>query len=193
VHLPQDGVYRWFWNEFRDSRFDRLRCQNALERHLVNISDKKATPKTLQREIAVVLQTYRRALPSDETDPEDNLDCPLRHLGLLTFHVDLAQFERRDGVGRIPPAVLAYSLALYASRTGSTDIGFSDAASADRGPGRLFNLNNEQLGEDLARTQEALGRKRLDLRLSGGERVIAIGTSEPMSFIKDYYRGVEKH
>lgn len=188
VHLAKDGIYRWFWNDFRDARFDRLGCQSALERHLTYTADKGTTPKGLQREVSVLLQTYRCALPADDADPEDNLDCPLRHLGLLTLHTDLAQFERREGIGRVPPTALAYTLARLAVRSGSSDITFADALVVEGGPGRLFNLNAEHLAEELARTQEILGRKRLETRLSGGERVIALSAKEPLDFIRAYYK-----
>ena len=183
-----DTIWSWFWNGFRPERFDRLHCQESLVRAIDRSGDKLPSAKALQREVAVLLQTYRRALPAETTDPEDNLDCPLRQLDLLTLHVDLDRYERRSAWGRLPPEALAYSLAVgHESADEVIEIGFAEALNGAGGPGRLFNLDADGLSDALGAAERAFGARAFRTRLLGGERVIQLEAGPPIAWLERHF------
>jgi hypothetical protein len=193
-----DTVWHWFWNDFRVARFDRLRCQEGLQQHLERHDRPPKSIKSLQREVAVLLQTYRRALPADDDDPEDNLDCPLRHLGLLVLHTDLDQFERRSAWGRTPAEILAYTIARGRSdgpaETAAAevvDIGFAELLHNRFGPGRLLQLDADGLADELARAEGQLGADTFRTRLLAGERTITLEGAPPIKWLARFYDRVE--
>jgi hypothetical protein len=183
-----DTIWSWFWNGFRLERFDRLHCQESLTRAIDRSGDKLPSAKALQREVAVLLQTYRRALPAETTDPEDNLDCPLRQLDLLTLHVDLDRYERRSAWGRLPPEALAYCLAVgHEAADDVIEIGFAEALNGAGGPGRLFNLDADGLSDALGAAERAFGARVLRTRLLGGERVIQREAGPPIAWLERHF------
>ena len=196
-----DTIWRWFWADFAPTRFDRLRCQDGLRRHLERHDRLPKSTRSLQREVAVLLQTYRRALPGDDGDPEDNLDCPLRHLGLLTLHADLDQFERQSGRGRVPAELVAYAAARAhaddrkgdddAAGTGSLDAGFTELLHRPGGPGRLFHLDADALADALADAEARLGDDVVRTRLLGGERTVHLDSARPLDWLERFYDRAE--
>jgi len=183
-----DTIWSWFWNGFRPERFDRLHFQESLTRAIDRSGDKLPSAKALQREVAVLLQTYRRALPAETTDPEDNLDCPLRQLDLLTLHVDLDRYERRSAWGRLPPEALAYCLAVgHEAADDMIEIGFAEALNGAGGPGRLFNLDADGLSDALGAAERAFGARAFRTRLLGGERVIQLEAGTPIAWLERHF------
>lgn len=191
ARLP-DTIWSWFWNAYRVERFDRLHLQESLARTIDRSGDKPPSAKALQREVAVLLQTYRRALPTESTDPEDNLDCPLRQLDLLTLHVDLDRYERRSAWGRLPPEALAYCLAAgHETPDELIEIGFAEALNGAAGPGRLFNLDAEGLSDALGAAERAFGAEAFRTRLLGGERVIQLLALRPTTWLERHFHHVQ--
>ena len=187
-----DSIWSWFWNGFHVERFDRLHLQDNFARAIDRSGDKPPSAKALQREVAVLLQTYRRAVPAETTDPEDNLDCPLRQLDLLTLHVDLDRYERRSAWGRLPPEALAYCLAVgYEAADKVIEIGFADALNGAGGPGRLFNLDADGLSDALGAAERAFGAGAFRTRLLGGERVVQLQAGPPTSWLERHFTHVQ--
>jgi hypothetical protein len=141
--------------------------------------------RTLQRDVACLLQSYARTLPPEPLDPEDATDCPFRALGLLVERRDVGAFERRFLPREVPPELLGYVLAkLKDAAPGWGQIRFADALALPRGPGRLFCLDGNGLDE-LVAASAAGGEFRTSL--AGTDRVIEFRCQPPESWLHHYF------
>jgi len=172
-----DDIFSWFFLQNRDNRFAREALQGRLMRHLQDQGEAAPAAKTLQRDVAVLLQSYARSIPAEEgQDPEDNLDCPLRRLGLMVHRRDLGDYERRATPARLPAALSA--AALNAVLAGGADGGRADVPMDFVGPirriGRIFGFGAEQMAETVMRASDELGPDLLAIRYLAGQRVATV-------------------
>ena len=84
---PQTQVYtwKWFFNSFTHSRFEKSMCINRLKRDVENVQSRSPSENTIERDVACLLQSYARNIPTENKDPEDALECPFVELGLLSY------------------------------------------------------------------------------------------------------------
>ncbi len=200
VNMVNNPVYAaswsWFFNNFSLTRFERPSCIDGLSRHVQLSRGTTPKPTTLQRDINCLLTSYSRKIPADQVDPEDALECPLVHLGLMTNFRASAYYQLHQGVKDVPVEVFGYALARIlpeeANQQKSVDIPISEAARGSGGPGRAFVLTSESLFE-LASALEAEDRSRT-IQIAGlaGERMIRIPSRTPLAWAKEYYAHLSK-
>jgi hypothetical protein len=107
----RDDVFSWFFGRRGEPRFTRAALEGALHAEIERSGDKLPAAKTLNRDVAVLLQSYSRPLPAlVKVDPEDNLDCPLRRLDLIVHRSNLGVFERRSALSVISPEAICFGL-----------------------------------------------------------------------------------
>lgn len=182
IHLSiilggQDDVFTWFFQKSSEDRFKKNALEGCLVTHLESQGETVPTPKTLDRDISVLLHSYARPIPAPkDQDPEDNLDCPLRRLGLLVHRRDLDDYERRATSTRIPAEVVAATLNLLQKDrgiAGQIDVPL-DFAGTVRRAGKIFGLSAEVTAEEIMHTSEILGYDLLSIRHLAGQRVVTL-------------------
>lgn len=187
------GVFSWFFRKNRLTRFRRSELIESLSSSLVEQSEKVPAQKTLQRDVAVLLQSYAKSIPAPATDPEDNSDCPLRRLGLLVFQAELEHYERRVSKVGIPPHAIAaaISLAAHDPSNGRLDVDL-DGKGEGRQVARTFNLDSDGLAKMVGRAEHALGSKRLATRFLAGSRVVSIQMKPLEYWAATYFKDIQK-
>ena len=173
-------VFSWFFRKNSDPRFTRSALEGNLIAWLDARGERKPAINTLHRDIVVLLQTYARQIPAPQVDPEDNLDCPLRHLGLLVHRRDTDTFERRHATARIPAVVVAAALGMESRGGGPED--YHDAQMDFSGPlprvGRILGMDVETTAERIVQASDELGPEFLSLRHLAGGRFATIRTQQ---------------
>ena len=188
---PQTQVYtwKWFFNTFTHSRFERSMCINRLMRDVEN--SRRPSENTIQRDVGCLLQSYARDIPREDKDPEDALECPFVELGLLSYYRTSRYYQVHQGEKEIPTHLLGYALtkAFEEARTGqdTVDISVREAATQDGGPGRAFVLTSESLLSLALHAEETDPNK--DIQVSGlaGDRRIRIRRMQPVDWLRNHY------
>ncbi len=172
----RDDVFRWFFQTHRDSHFTRDLLEGALMKGIDISGGRLPASKTLERDVAVLLQSYATSIPARNPDPEDNLECPLRGLNLIVLREGLQTYERRRPVNPAPAAAIAATLGLAASDTDSD--GYADIPLDMTGPVRTLARTHGVTPEDFvglaAVAADLLGPRNLSIRFLAGQRVATV-------------------
>lgn len=185
----EDDVFSWFFCQHRDRRFTRGAIEGALRAHLEQAGDAAPAPKTLQRDLAVLLQSYARAIPSPVVDPEDNLDCPLRRLGLLVHRQEIDAFERRDTATVLPPEAIASAICSLKAGAGVEFVGVAmDEAGIMRTLGRVFGRDANGMAELVRGAADALERDLFEIRHLAGQREVRVRNLTPDIWLMRHVR-----
>jgi len=190
------AAWYWFFNEFSLNRFERPVCIETLNRHLRLCQKRVPSPRTIEREIACLFNSYAVTVPRSQNDPEDASDCPFSELGLLNHFKASGYYQINQGEKNISHSILALALVLsnqYAKgKRGFYEIALTLAARQRGGPGRGFQLTAEGLFEMLMRYEEK--DKNRDLQVIGmaGERVIRMRRRSSLDWVNEYYSNGKK-
>jgi hypothetical protein len=182
----------WFFSPRRPERCDRTLLVDTLLRDLASAKGRVPSVKSVQREVAVVMQTWAVPVPRPRADPEDNLGSPFHRLDLLRHLRGADRFERSDPTPT-PPEALGLVLS---------------ALGMDHSPIALFEgvLQDIPIGSmAMTRASAILGRSReglLDLALHGerdlgaavirvrtlaGERYVSFPTATAATWARRFY------
>jgi len=189
-------TWTWFFNSFNFNRFDRPVCLEALKRHIELSKQRVPRQRTLERDVACLLASYARPVPSPVEDPEDGSDCPLRELGLLSFFKESGYYQAHQERKVIPAELLGYSLSKAfrdaANGEGKADITLFDAARIAGGPGRSFVLTAESLFEVATQAESSLTDVGIEIIGLAGHRAIRVVKQPPLTWLQEYYLNVAK-
>jgi len=189
-------TWTWFFNSFNFDRFDRSVCLEGLKRHFELSKQRMPSSRTLERDVACLLASYARVIPSPDDDPEEGNDCPLRELGLISFFKTSGYYQTHHGRKAIPAEIFAYALSAAfrdaADGKGTTDITLLDAARAAGGPGRAFLLSTESLFEVATQAESTLTDGGIEIVGLAGNRAIRVANRPQLTWLQQYYRDVEK-
>ena len=187
-------TWTWFFNSFNIDRFERPVCLGALKRHLELSKQRMPSHRTLERDVACLLASYARPIPSPNEDPEDGNDCPLRELGLLSFFKVSGYYQTHQVRKGIPAELFGYSISRAfrdaADGKGSTDITLFDAARTAGGPGRAFLLTTESVFEVATQAESRLTDGGIEIVGLAGNRAIRVVRRPPLTWLRQYYRNV---
>lgn len=171
-----DDVFGWFFRDWREPRFSRDYIAGSLKAKSEKEGGAQPNLKSIERDIAVLLQSYATSIPKETYDPEDNLDCPLRSLGLMVHKPGVRMYERRQPVRSAPPTAIAATLALAAAN--QEEDGFADVPLDMFGPvrrlARVFAVTPEEFVGQVGEAAEVLGRDHLSIRFLAGSRVATV-------------------
>ena len=192
---PQTQVYtwKWFFNDFSHSRFERSMCLNRLMRDVEKSQSRPPSENTIQRDVACLLQSYARNIPTEDKDPEDALECPFVELGLLSYFRTSRYYQVHQGAKVIPTHLLGYalSMAFEEARTGQDtfDISVREAATHEGGPGKAFVMTSEPLLSFALHAEKA----DKDIQVVGlaGERRIRIRRMQPIDWLRNHYHMIQ--
>ena len=184
-----DLSLRWFFANDRPYRFSRINLIDQLIQHLEQ-SNKNgvASLKTVQREVALVLNSYSVDIPKPFRDPEDNLGSPLQRLDLI-HHTAATNHYERNRPDTIPPESLGICLSSHFENeffesankpTSSNSLNILKSAS-------LIGQNFESTLELAEFGQKNLGKKKMEVLYLAGERVILVERLTPADWANLYY------
>ena len=191
---PQTQVYtwKWFFNTFTHSRFERSLCINRLMRDVEDSQSRSPSQNTIQRDVACLLQSYARVIPTENKDPEDALECPFVELGLLSYFRTSRYYQVHQREKAIPTHLLGYalSMAFEEVRTGQDtfDISLGEAATRPGGPGKAFVLTSESLLSFALQAEETDSNKDIQVVGLAGDRRIRIRRMQPVNWLRNHYQ-----
>ena len=184
-------TWSWFFNDFGLSRFERSMCRDRLSRYVKNLRSRPPSEKTIERDIACLLQSYARVIPTENKDPEDALECPFVELGLLSYFRTSRYYQVHQGEKEIPTHLLGYALSKAFEEVSigqdTFNISVREAATRPGGPGKAFVLTSESLLSLALHAEEADPNK--DIQVSGlaGDRRIRIRRMQPVDWLRNHY------
>lgn len=189
----------WFFHHRRPGRCKREDLVEALNSELTQIKGRIPGIKSVQREVAVVLQSYAVPVPRSNNDPEDNLGSPLQRLNLWRFLQAADRYERSAPTSAPPESL---GLVLSALGTNQPCDQLSEGVLLNIG---ISSLEMVRAASMLGRSREALvqfvldsetmvGDKTMRLQTLAGERYIALLSNRSAIWARRYYDriGVDK-
>lgn len=180
-------TWNWFFNHWALPRFDRAPCAEGLKRFAATRLPRVPSPKTLEREIAVFLQSYARPIPARIDDPEDSSDSPLQDLGLLFHYGASGYYQLNFEAKSIPASVFGYAIVRANDTKERSDFSIADLERGESSPGRCFQLRGDDL-YDLILRYEAQDAKQFALRSQAGERGVRVAAkTRPIDWAKNHY------
>lgn len=197
VHKAEHAAsWDWFFNKFTNDRFQKQVCLQGLNRYETLNSKRSVSLTTLERDVSCFLNTYSKDIPSRRKDPEDEIDSPLKDLGLLTYYRNSDYYQVNTKRKIIPSHVMLYALSKINlnEQDGWSEISFFDLLSEENNPGRIFALSNEDLFEEFLHLENDKSfKKSFSLQGLAGERIVRVKKENPMTWLKSYYeRGGEQ-
>ena len=184
-------TWSWFFNDFSLSRFERSMCRDRLLRDVEKLRSRPPSENTIERDVACLLQSYARVIPTEDKDPEDALECPFVELGLLSNFRTSGYYQVHQGEKEIPTHLLGYALsrAFEEARTGQDtfDISVREAVTREGGPGRAFVMTSESLLSLALHAEEVDPNKHIQVDGLAGDRRIRIRRMQPVDWLRNYY------
>ena len=187
----QAFTWSWFFNDFSLSRFERSMFRDRLLRYVENLRSRPPSENTIERDVACMLQSYARVIPTEDKDPEDALECPFVELGLLSYFRTSGYYQVHQGEKEIPVHLLGYALswAFEEVRGGedTVDISVREAVTRSGGPGRAFVLTSESLLSLALQAEERDPNKDIQVIGLAGDRRIRIRRMQPVDWLRNHY------
>lgn len=182
----------WFFSPRRPERCNRTVLAEALMRDLSPKRGKAPAVKTVQREVAAVMQAYAVPVPRSRSDPEDNLGSPFHRLDLWRHLYGTDRFERSETTP-IPPEALGLVLsALGMSQPSATlregilqDIAIGSAPMTRAGA--MLGRSREALLDLAAASEREVGPEVLRVRTLAGERYVSLPSAAAATWARRFY------
>lgn len=184
-------TWTWFFNSFAANRFERTVCYDVATRHFEQTGMRMPSRRTLERDIACLLQTYSQVVPPHQGDPEDVKECPLSELGLLRHHRRTSVYEVNRKPKKIDPAIFGYALSRCFRNTDiglRLDIELHELWKRENNPARIFCLDNESFFEGALSAAEDLRSGELQIIGLAGQRVLRMEIKRDIDWLKMFYR-----
>ena len=132
-------VVYWFFNILEGNIFEK---EALLSKYTEWVSKHKhISANSLKRDVDVLLQMYD--INNKHSDPEDVLHSPLSELGLVMRGENIIKLEGK--FSRLDDELIYYILVDYMIEKSLSSLTFDDIATAEKLPGRLFNLKREEV------------------------------------------------
>jgi hypothetical protein len=188
---PQTGSFTWAYafNCFRDWEFTRDYLVEAILGATHSLS-KPPSKETIDRDVGCLLQTY----VSDERSVmgEDNLDCPLRSLGLIRPSQRGHFRFLIEAKPSLPPEIFYYALTKFWQwrHAGARTLPIWEACYAEGSPGLVFKLDENSVLNYLDGLAEATdGQLRFEDTAQNRQVVLEEGVRDfkPLIFLENYY------
>ncbi|MBK1637971.1 DUF4007 family protein [Rhodothalassium salexigens] len=182
----------WFFSPRRPERCDRTVLAETLARDLSPNRGKAPAIKTVQREVAAVMQTYAVPVPRSRSEPEDNLGSPFHRLDLWQHLCRADRFERSEPTPTPPEALGLVLSALGMSRPSADlrdgvlqDIAITSAPMTRAGA--MLGRSREALLDLAAASERELGAKVLRVRTLAGERYVSLPSATAATWARRFY------
>lgn len=187
-NLRDATAWYYFFNEFQLNEFSKDDFLTQLGSY-VRLQGGEVSPRSLEDDFNCILSTYLpHSKGAQEIDPESNIDCPLRELGLISVVSKRTRTYRKS-----PPLKHALHplivLAVLLDRTGGTkEVKISALQNAPCNVGKMFNLDTITL-LDLLYKIELLGHIKVE-RTAGLDLVRIKTEMGFLDCVQAYYRTI---
>lgn len=187
--VDQSTSWHWFFNHFSQTQFKKEQCVEQLMRYLSIHGANLPGMKTLERDVSCLLSSYARMIPEEDSDPEENYNCPFRDLGMLVYFKDTNTYHLVRNKKYIPGLAFAYclSLSVTVERADVGEISVSDAAIETNGPGRCFGLGPNEVFELTEAIMQSEPKCGFSLAAIAGKRTIEFPNREPIEWVARYF------
>jgi len=145
-------TWYWFFNEYRESVFDRERLMKSLEKWVEVNGLKSVSENTLKRDIDCLLNMYSLK-DYKQLTPEDVISCPLENLEMVSKSVNNYYTKSFADVEEIRD-ILFMSLLIYSEKHGQTEFAVEELAEAPELWGKVFNLSRSAIVEYVTQMTE---------------------------------------
>lgn len=190
-HLVRDSRYAttwyWFFNHCEYREFDESIFLAMLE-NWVQEQGGQVARGSLKRDFDCFLNTYLVSKYQGESNPEDNLGCPLRELGILEFSDERNRRYRvtRRPVVEMPEELFYFCLLDHMKAMERRHVTIDELLYSPGSLGRVFALGLPELLQVLEMLQH---RDYLYLtRTAGLNNVTLLEIREPQEILEEYYR-----
>ncbi|WP_052501720.1 DUF4007 family protein [Thiomicrospira microaerophila] len=142
--------YRWFFNYVSSQSFSKESLLMLAHSSFEDIED-KPSPKTLEKDIDCLLNSYVSRVNSTKTITEDSFSCPLQELGLISQNSSKSYIAAVEKRPNFPIEVFTYSLVEFwrSSYSSLKTISYEDILYKPGSPGKVFRLSVDGLNEML--------------------------------------------
>ena len=187
------NAFQWFFTRFRRKRFSRELAIQTLRNEAYTQAGKIRNLRSVQREIGVLLQSYSHQIPNITSDPEDNLDCPLRSLGLLNYNTEIGEYVKRKPFVTVPPEVIGAMLVRTAKDTNGMvrELSLEQTEETSIAAASL-NFDLEYLSSAIAEGQDKLGPRLIARKYLANSRVATVKPLPPSEWAKLYFNRKSK-
>jgi hypothetical protein len=159
-------AWDYLLNHWQETDLVPSRALNALQKAAL-MQDEKLSRVTLEQHLETFLHTYTPTRGRKGEVQEDNLDCPLVELELIT-KVGERENEgrrepvynfRRDAKPDISPELFAYCLCDFWQKRHADDetLAFREVAHGRGSPGQIFKLPEDDIRERVERLRQQTG------------------------------------
>jgi len=186
----------WFFSPRRPDRFNRATLIEDLSQEICRVKGKPPALKSVQREVAAMLQTYAVPVPRPAGDPEDNLGSPLHRLDLLRHVRATDRFERTEPTPAPPEAqgLLLSSLAMgrptQALKEGVA-LSIPVVGPLMAGASTVLGRNRDALLDLATRGEKDIGPDWMGVRFLASERVIAVRSARAATWARTFYDRIQ--
>ena len=97
------ATWDWFFNEFTDLKFDKLKIIHKLLSKEEAQTGRAPSQNTLDRDVSCFLNTYAQTIPRGVKDPEEEYVCPFVELQLMTHQKKSGTYELNRRSRRLRP------------------------------------------------------------------------------------------
>lgn len=199
----QATAWYWFFNDFVPTTFSRQdfidRLAQWINRQNQAENSNGIAEGSLRKDFDCLLHTYLPERTERGKTPEDQIECPLTNLGILSGFRDrdddsdkvIHRYRLEAGtIKNIPPMIFLYVLLLQQEkeRSGSRQVGLNVALREPMNVGRTFNIGIRGF-EELATQLENLDPMyRIYLaRTAGIDQITLPSDIEAGEILEEYY------
>ena len=185
-------TWSWFFNNYNLPNFERPSCIDALMRYVEQAKGQTSSIKTIQRDIACLLNTYATTLPREVIDPEEAMECPFIELDLMRYFKTSGRYQLNYGIKPIPAEVFCYNMALTFPGLDNNAVPFREIASSAGGPGRCFVLSNDALFDLISTYDSQEGGPNINIGNVAGDRHIGFEAHSKDEWVSMYFSSIER-
>ena len=188
----KDNVTAWyfFFNEFAEREFTKEDFVQKLQSFIkMNEKDYDIALRSLEEDFACIINTYLPNNKMEDADPENNIDCPFRELGL----VNVLNKKNKTYKKAIPLAqsfnpwiILAV---IMEEAKGRSDIALNDLLNLPCNIGKVFNLDTITMLEILHNVEKTGAIKIIR---TAGLDIIHVNKEYAFNdCVRNYYTSIE--
>jgi len=171
---PEKTTWYWAFNYYPAVTFDRDHLVKGLTRLAKDRGWSRVAATTIRNDVACFIRTYVPQQPSGRAGNDDALESPLTELGLIKA------VGKRDGFrfvrgpkSTLGDGVFVFGLLDFWSRhSKAATLSFEAIAYEPGGPGRVFQLDENDVADRLVNLEEITGGKLRWSETAGLKQVV---------------------
>lgn len=171
-------TWNLFFNEFNAERFTSEDAKMALKNYL-NSHEIRYAEKSLDLDVNLLLNMY---IGKQNSNPEENLICPLSRLNILSLEGD-KYIKNAPDFKMLDELVILYALVLQAEDNNYININTLEKGL--NGLGNIYNLNRVMINEYLESLVNQ-GYLRME-KTAGLDMLYILKNLNPENIVEEYY------